>query len=321
MRQWFACSVWRIPWNVWWRICGKKLKNTKAKDANYLIKMNPRKKQLIIDNYPYGFSFEPNALRLVAEKIGEEFDQIDLAEMQREMFQRQNGEWLFVEQVADESTRDEIFYASEEWIIAFGCFALDVMQEKFSRKTSYMQDIKDFERFFEKLYYPLEPYRSAFYSTNTKIRIIRQDGASHEVVLEKLVECIKKFITEKFVATDYEIIEAIPALNRELLFAIVRDKLSQVIKTENNATILFQFADNHLPEDLPQKIVEAIEMLENCDLPLSQDNLHCTLSLLYETNFNETYQLPDMRTFRQTIEKTNQKKNYNWKNNVYQKND
>jgi len=279
----------------------------------------PRKKQLIIEKYPNGFSFEPTALRLVEGKIGEKLDEIDIAEMKQEMFQRQDEVYLFVEQIASEKNRKEIVETAEHWIDSFGCFSLDALFEKYAVKIKNIFNVEDFGTFLEKLHYPLEAYKTIGYPIPPKCYLTRPIGITKEIALQKLAQCIKEVIDEKYSAADYEIMERIPALNGELLIAVVKDKIPQVIKTENNGVQCFQFSENHLPDDLETKIKGIIEQFERINLPLSQEALHTALSLAYNCHFNEMYMIPDMKSFRQLAAMYYKNEDRNWKNNVFVK--
>ncbi|MDR2171193.1 MAG: hypothetical protein LBP59_13700 [Planctomycetaceae bacterium] len=277
-------------------------------------------KQQIIEKYPNGFSFEPNALRLVEGKIGYQPDQSDLDEIKKEMFKRQDGVYLFCEQVADKETRDEIENTAEAWIKSFGCFSLDALRDKYNLRVRNLSNkIEDFEAFLGKLHYPLEAYQSAWFMPHKdKTRFTRPVDVRREVVVAKLTQNIDKIIEEKSCAADYEIIENIPALNKELLTAVIKENMPNIIATINNDTMCFQLAENHLPDNLSEKIREAIDKLETANLKITQEALHIVLSLLYKTNFNETYSLPDMRTFRNVIEQHyNNAANRIWKNNIF----
>jgi hypothetical protein len=63
----------------------------------------------------------------------------------------------------------------------------------------------------------------------------------------------------------------------------------------------FQFAENYLPDDLSEKIREAIKKIEEINMQVTLDSLHFMLSSVYQTNFNETYSIPDMREFKRII--------------------
>jgi hypothetical protein len=278
-----------------------------------------RLKQLIIEKYPSGFSFEPTALRLVEGRIGYAPNENDLDEMRREMFRCQNDVYLFCDHVADKKIQDEIKDTAEEWISEFGCFSLNALRDKYDRKIRNLSDdIGDFEAFLEKLYYPLEAYQSVWFNPHkSKTRFTRSIGVSREVAIMKLTQYIEKIIDREYSAADYEIIEKIPALNDDLLIAVIKEKMPQIVVTEND-TMCFQLAEYHLPDNLSEKIGEAIDKLETIHLEITQEALHVVLSFLYKTNFNKTYLLPDMRTFRKVVEK-----HYNgitdrcWKNNIF----
>ncbi|MDR0705543.1 MAG: hypothetical protein LBF88_11220 [Planctomycetaceae bacterium] len=278
---------------------------------------NQHLKQLIIGKYPNGFSFEPTALRLLEGKIGYIPEENDLAEMKQEMFQRQDGVYLFCEHVANEKTRKEIINTAEEWIRDFGCFSLEVLRDRYSLKIeNLLNDIVCFEDFLKQLHYPDSVYKTTWFSSD-KFRIARSVGVKCEAAIAKLTQCIEKIIDQKYCAADYEIIEEIPALNNALLLAVIKDKMPYIIATENNGTMCFQLAENHIPDDLNEKIHEAVNKLEFVNLEITQEALHTVLSLLYQKNFNETYLLPDMKTFRKIIERYYNCTNRIWKNNIF----
>ncbi|MDR2761843.1 MAG: hypothetical protein LBB88_04505 [Planctomycetaceae bacterium] len=279
---------------------------------------NQRLKQLIIEKYPNGFSFEPTALRLVEEKIGYMPNKSDLDEMKQEMFQRDDKVYLFCEHVADEKTLHEVIDTVEEWIRNFDCFALEVLQKKYEQKIKNILKIDDFTTFVEKLLFSFGSCKTTKYSNSCQVKITRSANVRNkDDGLMKLVKQINDIIIEKYCAADYEIIENIPAINSELLAAIIKDKISQIIKTDNSGTTCFQLAENHLPDDLSEKITESINKLESANLEITQEALHIVLSLLYKTNFNETYFLRDMRTFRRVIEKNYNNDDRNWKDNAF----
>jgi hypothetical protein len=63
----------------------------------------------------------------------------------------------------------------------------------------------------------------------------------------------------------------------------------------------FQFAENYLPDDLSEKIREAIKKIEEINMQVTPETLHLMLSSIYQTNFNKTYSIPDMREFNRII--------------------
>jgi predicted house-cleaning noncanonical NTP pyrophosphatase (MazG superfamily) len=140
----------------------------------------------------------------------------------------------------------------------------------------------------------------------------------YEKSIDILTQCIEKIIEEeKYCAADYEIIEKIPALNTDLLIAVIKDEMKEIIETNDNGTTYFQLIKNHFPDNLNDKIHEAINKLNSVNLEITQDALHVVLSLLYQKNFNETYSLHDMKKFRKIIEQHYNGADRNWKNNIF----
>ncbi|MDR2756725.1 MAG: hypothetical protein LBC20_13565 [Planctomycetaceae bacterium] len=215
-------------------------------------------------------------------------DEIDLGEMQQEMFQRQDGMYLFCEHVADIKTQKEIINTSKEWIGNFGCFALETLQKKYEQKIKNIANIDDFAVFVEELLFPFEECKTIDYQ---HIYLTRSTKISKDTALQKLADQIINIIDEKYSATDYEIIERIPALNSELLAVVVKKNIPNIMKTVNAETVCYQKFEGNLPDDLSEKIREAIDKLKSVNLPDNLESLYIVLSLEYNYNFLERYNL------------------------------
>jgi hypothetical protein len=150
-------------------------------------------KEFIIQNYPNGFIFEPMAIRLLEEKAGiGKWDDEVIDNLKTQAVKRQDGIYVFPEQIADEKTRREIVNTAEEWIATFGCFSLNVLRQRFQLKIQNLSDnILDFERFLDRLQ-EYEAYKHTYYSQNKSVtRFTRAVGVAKDVALERIVSQIE----------------------------------------------------------------------------------------------------------------------------------
>jgi hypothetical protein len=124
-------------------------------------------------------------------------------------------------------------------------------------------------------------------------------------------------INEQLHATEYDIIEKIPALDTNLLSAIVKDRLPLVMKTESDGLVWYLKQEISIPDDFGEKVATAIEQLEAVNVPVSEEALHVVLSLAYQANFNATYQITDKKTFRNLVEQHYNGEQREWKGSVF----
>ncbi|GHT10648.1 hypothetical protein FACS1894170_03080 [Planctomycetales bacterium] len=276
-------------------------------------------KEFIIQNYPNGFTFEPMAIRLLEEKAGiGKWDDETIDNLKAQAVRRQDGIYVFSEQIADEKTRREIVNTAEEWIATFGCFSLNTLQQRFQLKIQNLSDnILDFERFLDRLQ-EYEAYKHTWHNQNKSVaRFTRAIGVAKDVALERIVSQIENVINVQLHATEYDIIEKIPALDTNLLSTIVKDRLPLVMKTESDGLVWYLKQEMSIPDDFGDKITEAIEQLEAVNVPVSEEALHVVLSLAYQANFNTTYQITDKKTFRNLVEQHYKGERREWKGGIF----
>jgi hypothetical protein len=276
-------------------------------------------KEFIIDHYPNGFSFEPMALRLLENLAGQGkwADEI-IEELQEQVFERSDGVYLFPEQIADEETRRNIINTAEDWIKRFGCFSLNALWEKYSSHIKNLTEyIDDFENFLDLLL----PYTLiGANASKSKVRIMRSRGTNRQLMEQQLAQHIQNILEEKYgTATEHDIVNNIPALDADLLAVLVKNHLPNIFKTDINEITCYQQQEAiGLPENLDEKINKIIIQLETVDLLVSDEAIHILLSLEYQTNFFETYQIPDWQTFYKVIEQHHQSNVREWKNGIFQ---
>ncbi|MDR0611479.1 MAG: hypothetical protein LBG58_15330 [Planctomycetaceae bacterium] len=258
-------------------------------------------KEFLIEHYPNGFTFEPMSLRLLEERIGNgKWNDEIIKELQEQAFERSDGVYFFPEQIADDETCLNILITADDWIDRYGCFSLNALWQKYLPHIKNLTDnICDFEIFLVKL----QLYK-CFNVYPVGIRLARAIGTDRKLTEQKLVKHIQDRLDENYgTATEHDILNHIPALDADLLSAIVKNYLPEVLQTEINGIICYQQQEVvGIPEDLTEKINETIIQIEAVKLPVSEDAMHVILSLTYQTNFNETYQIPNKKTFRQLID-------------------
>jgi hypothetical protein len=277
-------------------------------------------KEFVIKNYPNGFTFEPMAMRLIEEKAGiGQWDAEVIDELKSHAVKRQDGVYVFPEQITDEEIQLQMIDAAEDWIERFGCFSLSVLRQQFEYKIKNLSDhIEDFETFFNSLY-GNEPYKSVWYNTpKGRIRFTRDAETSKDDALKTMTQRIETIIGENYgTVTEYTILEQIPALDAEWLAAIIKDHLPEIVKTVHDGLTCYQRQEElGIPEDFAETVSIIVHQLEDIDLLVCEVALHTVLSEYYRINFNKTYQL-EWKDFRRLVAQHYQGERREWKNGIF----
>jgi len=275
-----------------------------------------RVKDILLHEHPNGFTLEPMAIRLLKPLCGNDWDDFTEGELELNTFCRKDQVRFFVDQITDTENQQRIVNTATGYLKEYGCFSLEKLRRDFKENLQNLSnDIENFEAFLQFIM----PSEQLKITKLNGVRVVRLKEKNMQECLEYLASEIKMFITgwcDKYndSVSEDNLLEYLPAIDADMLTAIIKQYLPNILQNKSGHWISYQQKDTcSVPADFPEHLMKIVEQLESIGIDVTEEALHTAISLCYQFNFMQTYQLITAKEFRNLIKQYYQGKPRDWK--------
>ncbi len=245
---------------------------------------------------PNGVSFNPMAVRLLKRKLS--FEDLQVRNLQANMFQLENGLWFSIEMISNDDTRLALRGQARTWLMEHGYFSVEQLFNNFYSVLSNLTTPEDFATFLRHLGFTVvEGKKGDLFCLHS--------STSLDECLMKTSRAISKQLDEVGGTLIFnEIAMAMPHLTTEALENIRTQFLLVVYAVEVGGVPCWCSTEAiPLPEDFSEQLTTIVDTLIVLDEKVSIAKLEFALNLFYRTRFRKEYALLDKNTFMRVCAK------------------
>lgn len=254
---------------------------------------------------PNGVSFDPMAVRLLRQKVP--FDERQIEDLKKAMFQLKNGLWFFHEMILDDESRLAVDEQAMEWLTEYGCFSVERLFRDFCGLFRHIATLEDCAAFLRYSGFKVVSQgRGGYFCTQASTRLDDSLASISKTIAGWLEEA-------NGTLTFHEIEQKLPNLTAKALESIREQFLPDVHVAEVGGVHCWCSTEAiQLPEDFSEKLTTAVDTLVALEERVSVVNLEFALNLLYRFRFRQLYAMTDNDTFMRVCAK-----HYQGGNNVF----
>ncbi len=271
-------------------------------------------------NYSQGFRFDGTTLNLLESRAGYHMDSVEQKILRSKMYCRRDDGLCFLnESVASEDLCLRIAENVNVALLKFQCFELGTLYERFSGELNpvCIRNAEDFEDWFGDNF--LGNIRTKNYDLNGKHRIVRIKSMKQEDATSALVRRISSELKKAFGTLEEETLLSIfDTFSIDFLNDLIRKEADDVIVSQINGRTCYQtFEALGIPDNFSEELTKTLEYVDELELEPTLDIINALLSLTFEYNFRNYFNIPNDKTYRRLIETYCQDKSRSWKGRLF----
>jgi len=265
---------------------------------------------ILISDYPNGFTFDATAVRLLSDKSGGDINDNIQSILKFVLFRRGDDVYFMPDLVASAETREKIIGVANIFLDDYGCFEIselyDLLINDLNKKC--IDSLENFESFYEFIYGKLsaadDKRRNIRCVSACGTRIARVRGKNIQDLFSDIAKRVISIANHEYsgVVSEHDLRKRFPAFSVTLLANIIKGYSEELVKTEINGIVCYQTLDAlGLSDEFSNILAETLSQLDELGLTPSEDVLHTALSIRLGVNFKAEYNIPDDKTYRRLL--------------------
>ena len=248
-------------------------------------------KEAILHQFPNGFRFSPLNMRLLPQDMTTE---MAVNTIKQEMFEKDDGSWLFLEMAGSRDTRQKVLAHAENWLNQYGCFSINALFLSFKDEIQNIHHYNDFVRFLRKLGLEIPLRRNGDFCFHSEKKQQECLEANANMILDILEEA-------NGVLPQSVLLGKMPHLDQETATDIIKRFTHDIHTIDINSIICWQYQQEiYPPDDFAQQLSNVLEKMNKLSFDTTENNINIMLGAIYNTNLLVEYGPP---IFRKVIEK------------------
>ncbi len=256
-------------------------------------------RKAIISNYCNGLRFDETVLRLLGEQAHTKLNDALVQAMQTQMFKRADGLYFLTEMVADDATLARVKADVLNGLQQHGLCEPEALYhgDLLNISSTCIRNAADYGDFL--VYLMPDSVRAAnVFGT----KVLKPVGVTTNEAVATLSEKLVATIKEQGCMTEDDLLMAHPVITGAFLKKILEKGTDEIISTVINGILCYQTIEAMgFDEGFSETLSAILDKARELNLVPTQETLHVLLSTEIGQNFNESYGIPDDKTFRRII--------------------